>query len=46
MIPLPKRIDNIIYFANELMIKDPKITALIPEWLKVRLGLVLTSNET
>lgn len=46
MFLLPKRIDNIIYFANELMIKDPKITALIPEQLKARLGSAPTSIGT
>lgn len=43
MFMLPKRLDNIIYFANELIIKDPRITSLIPEQLNNRLGLALAS---
>ena len=40
MFMLPKRLDNIIYFANELIIKDSRITALIPEKLRERLDRV------
>lgn len=46
MFMLPKRLDNIIYFANEFIVNDPRITALIPEPLKQRLERALASIET
>lgn len=46
MFKLPKKLDNIIYFANELIIKDPTITALIPNLLKERLERSVNSMIT
>ena len=46
MFMLPKRLDNIVYFANEFIVHDPRITALIPQRLKERLELVLASIKT
>lgn len=46
MFMLPKRLDNIIYFANEFIVNDPRITALIPKPLKQRLERALASIET
>ena len=43
---LPKRLDNIVYFANEFIVHDPSITALIPQRLKERLELALASIKT
>lgn len=37
MFMLPKRLDNIVYFANEFIVHDSRITALIPPRLKERL---------
>ncbi len=45
MFMFPKRIDNIMFFANELIIKDPRITALVPEKLKVRFVSALASID-
>ena len=46
MFMLPKRLDNIVYFANEFIVHDPSITALIPQRLKERLELALASIKT
>lgn len=46
MFMLPKRLDNIVYFANEFIVHDPRITALIPQRLKERLELTLASIQT
>ena len=46
MFMLPKRLDNIVYFANELIVHDPRIMALIPQRLKERLELTLASIQT
>ena len=46
MFMLPKRLDNIVYFANEFIVHDPRITALIPQRLKERLELALASIKT
>lgn len=41
MFSLPKQLNNLVYFANELVVKDPRITALIPPLLKQHLDRVL-----
>lgn len=46
MITLPKRLDNIVYFANEFIVNDPRITALIPQRLKEQLELARASIKT
>ncbi|WP_317320172.1 (p)ppGpp synthetase [Subdoligranulum variabile] len=46
MFVLPKRLDNIIYFANEFMIKDPKISDLTPQLLRSRLESAFSSMST
>lgn len=46
MFMLPKRLDNIVYFANEFIVHDPRITALIPQQFKERLELTLASIQT
>lgn len=46
MFMLPKRLDNIVYFANEFIVNDSRITALIPKRLKQRLDCALALIKT
>lgn len=43
MISIPKKIDNIVFVINELIIKDSQISKFTPDQLKVRLSSVSTA---
>lgn len=44
MIILPKKIDNIVFFMNELQIRNPQLSKLAPERLKKSIAPILSDE--